>query len=64
MTSTYVHVDHLPIALLPAYDGGHQYKSIFRDKIPYASLISVGVAGVRLEVEFQGGGKGEEGEGE
>lgn len=47
-----MHVDHLPVTLLPTHDGCNKYEGIFRHKIPYATFISVGVAGVRLEVEL------------
>ena len=60
-----MHVDHLPISFLPAHDGCDEDECVFCYEIPYTSFVSGGVARVRLEVEFEGGGKGEEdGEGE
>lgn len=61
---TNMHVDHLPISLLSAHNGSDQHQGISGYEIPYASFIFVGVAGVRVQVEFKGGGKGEGGENE
>ena len=59
-----MHVDHLPISLLSADNRSDQHQGISSYEIPYASFIFVGVAGVRVQVEFKGGGKGEGGEDE
>lgn len=59
-----MHVDHLPIALLPAHYRCDEHQRVLRHEIPYAAFVFVGVARVCLKVEFEGGGKGEEEEGQ
>lgn len=48
--TTYVHINHLPIALRPAYTGGHHHELVIPDEVADASFLRGGV-----EVEFQGG---------
>lgn len=60
---THMHADRLSISFLPAYNRCDQYQSIFGYEIPYTPLVFVAMAGVRLNVEFEGGGKREDGEG-
>lgn len=48
-----MHIDHLPVSLLPINYRRHQHQCILGDKIPYASLILVVVASVCFQVEFE-----------
>ena len=56
-----MHVDHLTIALLPANYCGDKHQSIPGDEVSYASFVSLMMAHVSLEVEFESRGDGGEG---
>lgn len=52
---TYMHVQRLAIAFAPANCRCHDDKLVFGDKIAYAALLGRGfMAGMRLDVEFEG----------
>ena len=55
-----MHVHHLPIPLTAPHDGGDEHERVFGDEIPDTSLVALVMACVCLEVEFQGGGEGQE----
>lgn len=57
---THMHVDLLPITLLPIHDGRYQHQGILSHEIPYASFVLGAVACVCCEVEFERAGEGKE----
>lgn len=57
---TYMHVDLLPITLLPVHNGRHQHQRILTHEIPYASFVLGAVACVCCKVEFERAGEGKE----
>ena len=61
---THVHVDCLPVSLRPTDDSCDKHKGISGYKVSDTSLVFVGVAGMRLKVELEGRGQGEEGKSE
>jgi len=61
--ATYVHIKSLSISFLPADNRCDHNQLVLRYKVPYASLVFRGfVARVRLDVEFEGGGEGQDSE--
>ena len=57
---THVHVDDHPVALVPINRRRHDHQGILGHEVPYASLRLPVVLGVRLQVEFEGLGAGDE----
>jgi hypothetical protein len=53
----HVYVDDHPITLVPVNGGRHHDKRVLGDEIPYTPLI---LAVLGLEVEFEGGNRGNE----
>ena len=48
-----MHVDHLPITLLPIYNRSDENEGIFADEISYASFVLAAVASVRCEIKLE-----------
>lgn len=58
-----MHINNLPIPLLPAHMRSNDHKLVLRDIISYTSLVFRGrVTAIRREVEFQRGRELDEGE--
>ena len=56
-----MHIERLAITACPAHGRRHDDECVLGDEIPYASLLGRRfVAGVGLNVEFQGRDKGQE----
>ena len=55
-----MHVDDHSIALVPVNRRRHDHQGVLGHKVPYASLRLSVVLGVRLEVELEGIGAGNE----
>ena len=49
----YMHINSLPISLMPTNDGCYQDECIFRHEISYTSLVLVTMPCMRCKVEFQ-----------
>lgn len=60
-----MHINNLPIPLLPAHKRSNNHKLIISNEIPYTSLMFRGrVSSIRREVEFQRGAELDEEEDE
>ena len=55
-----MHIDHLPIPSAPAHNRRDNDESVFRDEIPYTSIVLCAVARLCEEFEFQRVGEGQE----
>ncbi len=55
-----MHINHLPIPSAPAHNRRDNDESIFRDEIPYTSLVLRAVTRLCEKFEFQCVGEGQE----